>query len=443
MLTVLVPTAARPGMLRTALRSVADQDAVGKIERIVVSENGGSRDSEKVCAEFGALPIDYLFRSPAVTPLEHGRLLFRAPAPTPYTAVLHDDDWWAPHHLRDALAALEANPDATAYGSGHFVVSGESSMLNCSGNLFPWFGSGYAAHAPWWRLSRLNVLLGELLGTLSHYSTLVARTGALRQAAAVFDRGNTFDNDRMILFALSTAGPLLFNPLPGAFVRQHGVQDCFQFGPAARSGHMRATTRWMVETSGKAWDLVFELFAQRLARCPAAAAPTLQALARQPWCLPEMKRHLAAGSAHPLGGKENLEQLPAPELEDRAHVAADEQPVHERATPRPVANFVAAERRLASFLKCVGMMPQAVGPAHLDVDEPMRRLPGHDFRLPPDGQAMDADPVVEGEARAHDDRLGRQDLELQPRRREHLEVARLGEEGENLADGPRDEQLGA
>ena len=210
----------------------------------------------------------------------------------PYSAVLHDDDWWAPHHLASALAALEANLDASAYGSGHFVVSaGESSMLNCSGNLFPWFGANYPAFAPWWELSRLNVLLAELLGTISHYSTLVARTSALRQAAHVLDLGNTFDNDRMIMFALSTAGPVLFDPLPGAFVRNHGVQDCFQFNPDERVRHMAGTTRWMVEASGKSWDVVSQLFAQRMARCPESARATLQALASQEWCLPEMRRH--------------------------------------------------------------------------------------------------------------------------------------------------------
>ena len=297
MLTVLIPTAARPGMLRTALRSVASQTAAAKITRVIVSENGKCRDSESVCAEFTALPIEYVFRSPVRTPLEHGRRLMQEAPEGNFTAILHDDDWWAPHHLAAAVEALEAHPDAAAYGSGHFVVSGESSMLNCSGNLFPWFGANYPEFAPWWKLSRLNVLLAELLGTISHYSTLVARTGPLRAATSVFDLGNPFDNDRMLMFALSTAGPLLFNPLPGAFVRNHGVQDCFQFDQEARLRHMRATSRWMVETSGKSWDIVADLFAQRMARCPENAVATLQALAGQDWCLPEIQRHLLTAVA--------------------------------------------------------------------------------------------------------------------------------------------------
>jgi glycosyltransferase involved in cell wall biosynthesis len=293
MLTVLLPTARRPAMLRTALQSVAAQTARAKIARVVVSENGGDRGSEAVCAEFPQLPITYVFRSPTTQPLEHGRLLMNAYPDTAFSAILHDDDWWTPAHLANGLAALEENPDAPVYGSGHFVVSAESSMLNCSGNLFPWFGANYAAYAPYWKLSRLNVLLGELLGTISHYSTLIARTSALREASSIFDTGNVFDNDRMIVFALAQAGPLLFNPTPEVYVRNHGVQDTYLFPDGEKARHMCATTRWLVESSGKSWDAIVHQFSRRMAQCPAPALPTLRALAKMEWCLPEMQRNAA------------------------------------------------------------------------------------------------------------------------------------------------------
>jgi glycosyltransferase involved in cell wall biosynthesis len=293
MLTILLPTANRPAMLRTALQSIADQTALARITRVVVSENSGSRASEAVCASFPQLPITYTFRRQALTPLEHGRQLMNEYPESPYTAILHDDDWWTPIHLANALAALEANPDSPVYGCGHFVVSAESSMLNCSGNLFPWFGSNYAAYAPWWKLSRLNVLMAELLGTVSHYSTLVARTPALREASSVFETGNIFDNDRMIVFALSGAGPLLFNPTPEVYVRNHGVQDTYLFPDNEKARHMCGTTRWLVETSGRPWDAIVHNFSKRMAQCPAHAMPTLRALAKMEWCLPEMQRNAA------------------------------------------------------------------------------------------------------------------------------------------------------
>ena len=294
MVSIIIPTASRPGMLRTALQSLASQTAVSRIDRIFVSENGGSRDSEIVCAEFPALPIAYQFRTPTTPPLEHMQILMRECLRDELTAFLHDDDWWTPTHLASAIVGLESHPDAGVYGSGHFVVSGESSMLNCSGNLFPWFGASYPPFQPVWELSRLNVLMAELLGTVAHYSTMVVRTDALKKAAYVFDLNNPFDNDRMLLFALSTFNSVIFDPLPGAFVRNHVVQDCYSFNDEARIRHMCETTRWMAQTSGKSWEIVAAMFSKRMALCPLEAAASLKALAAKEWCLPEINRQLRA-----------------------------------------------------------------------------------------------------------------------------------------------------
>jgi glycosyltransferase involved in cell wall biosynthesis len=292
MINIIVPTASRLDMLRTALQSIANQTALEQIDQVVVSENGGSRDSEAVCREFPQLPITYIFRTAPTSAMEHGCLLIKDCLQSELTAFLHDDDWWCPTHLARAIAELEAHPDAGAYGAGHFVVSGESSMLNCSGNLFPWFGSSYAPMTKVWELSRTNVLMAELLGTMSHYSTLVARTEVLRKAAYIFDLKNAFDNDRMLVFALSTFATFVFNPVPEGFIRNHGVQDCFAFDEQVRNDHMCATTRWMVETSGKSWDVVAKSFAKRMSLCPPEAVVTLRALSMKPWCLPELARHL-------------------------------------------------------------------------------------------------------------------------------------------------------
>ena len=287
MINIIVPTASRPAMLRTALQSIANQTAADVIDQVLVSENGGNRESEAVCAEFPRLPITYIFRENPTSAMEHGRLLVKEHLQSELTAFLHDDDWWNPTHLARAIESLAAHPTAGAYGAGHFVVSGESSMLNCSGNLFPWFGSSYAPMTATWELSRTNVLIAELLGTIAHYSTLVVRTEVLRQASHVFDLNNPFDNDRMLIFALSAVAPFVFNPVPEAFVRNHGVQDCFAFDEQKRIHHMCATTRWMVETSGKSWDVVAKSFAKRMALCPPEAVATLKALSLKPWCVPE------------------------------------------------------------------------------------------------------------------------------------------------------------
>jgi hypothetical protein len=292
MINIIIPTASRPAMLRTALQSIANQTAIAAIDQVLVSENGGCRESDAVCREFPSLPITYIFRENPTNAMEHGCLLMKDHLQSELTAFLHDDDWWNPTHLARAIETLAAHPQAGAYGAGHFVVAGESSMLNCSGNLFPWFGSSFAPMTSVWELSRMNVLMAELLGTMSHYSTLVARTEVLRQAAYIFDLKNRFDNDRMLVFALSTFAPFVFNPIPEGFIRNHGVQDCFTFDEPKRNEHMCATTRWMVETSGKSWDAVAKSFAKRMALCPVEAVDTLKMLSLKPWCVPEMLKHL-------------------------------------------------------------------------------------------------------------------------------------------------------
>lgn len=290
MLTIILPTAARPAMLRKALSSVAEQSALEKIARIYVSENGGSRESEAICAQFPQLPITYLFRSPAMKPLEHGRVLMNELPEGDFTAILHDDDWWCPNHVANAVAALEAHPQASIYTSANFVVLGECATLSCTGNLFPWFGANYPEFKPVWEMSRLHVLLAEMLGTAAHYSTFVARSTALKKSAYVFDLGNRFDNDRMLLFALSKFGTMLFNPTPEVFVRNHGVQDSALFDGAAQQKAQCGTTRWILESSGESIPFIAKTFARQMAKCPKADMPMLKTLAMREWCMPEMRR---------------------------------------------------------------------------------------------------------------------------------------------------------
>jgi glycosyltransferase involved in cell wall biosynthesis len=63
-LSVVVPTAARPAYLRTALKSVANQTAADNILEVIVSENLSDKTSQGVCEEFPSLPIKYVFRNP-------------------------------------------------------------------------------------------------------------------------------------------------------------------------------------------------------------------------------------------------------------------------------------------------------------------------------------------------------------------------------------------
>jgi hypothetical protein len=291
--TVLIPTASRPALLRVALQSVAEQKAVAKIDRIFVSENGSDLSSRLVCQEFPRLPITYIYREPAVKPLEHGQFLMKECLQGDITCILHDDDWWLPHHLENALAALEEDPEAVAYGTSFVIFQDESTLLERY-DLTAWFGANYPESSGVWRLSPSSVLLASLFGLVVHYSSLVARTAALAGSAYIYDLNNPFDNDRMLLFALSRWGPVLFHPEVAVVVRHHVARDTSLFDQEERSRRMAQTTEWMVSSGLKAWSLVAAAFAKRLAACPEQEQKIdlIRIATLRPWCLPEMARHL-------------------------------------------------------------------------------------------------------------------------------------------------------
>jgi len=278
-------------MLRMALQSVAVQTAVAKIDRIVVSENGDDRNSRLVCQEFPQLPIGYVFREPALKPLEHAQVLMKE-LQGDITCILHDDDWWMPDHLEDALASLEAEPEAAAYGA-NFIFYQEPDLLQRY-DLSAWFGANYPSEAPFWRMSHSNVLLASFFGLIVHYSSLVARTATLAQSAFVYDLDNPFDNDRMILLALSRCGPVLFNPEIRVVVRHHQARETSLFDHAERARRMTQTSEWMVGLGLKSWQVIAGAFAKRLAACPddRKKRDLIRIATLRPWCLPEMARHL-------------------------------------------------------------------------------------------------------------------------------------------------------
>ena len=292
MVTVLIPTASRPLFLREALRSVAQQTAVKSIDQIFVSENGMDPSSEAICAEFPQLPIQYIFRNPAVTPLQHARIMMKEFLVGDITCILHDDDWWLPNHLANALSALNENPDASTYGSNfHISADGDIGGYN---DIHAWFASNYAAMSPYWKMMRSNLLIGSLLGLVIHYSTMVIRTPALKGSAYIYDEDNPFDNDRMLLGALSAFGPVLFGTEVSAIVSHHVKRDTSSFSRQEQARRMSTTTEWLVKSSNKTWQTVATIFLKRLTDCPSPGlkAELFQMANDRPWCWPKIVQYI-------------------------------------------------------------------------------------------------------------------------------------------------------
>lgn len=248
MIKIVVATCNRPEMLRTALQSVSDQTIRSQIGSVVVSENGGNCGSEEVCAEFSNLPINYFFRDPPLPPIDHARVLFSDNPTEKYSAILHDDDWWAPRHLENAYNALESNSQCSATFSNFFVTS--SPGYPYYGNSWLWFvwaASPHEFYKPLIELDSVKVLIACLLNTAFHYSSVVGRSMLIQNAIInTIASGNLYDNDRIFPVYLAEKDPVYFLNEATCFVRQHVGQDSRREEYLKNESPLKnQTLRWM------------------------------------------------------------------------------------------------------------------------------------------------------------------------------------------------------
>jgi Glycosyl transferase family 2 len=291
--TVLIPTANRPHLLRSTLKSVARQSATSRIACVHVSENGGNRDSGLVCAEFPSLPIRYTFRQPTIKACDHFIDLVQNTT-TAYTAVLHDDDWWAPHHLARSLADLDMLPEAVARFSAFWTVASETTPAASDPCLPCWFATVFLGTIDTWALDADDMLLACLASTPTRYSTLVLRTKSLAACMDVYRMGNNYDNDRMLAVSLARQGRVIFDPVPGTYIRSHPGQDALTYDYATSSARMEQTTHWMLDTSTSPLPRIGELITERLRSCPPEHHEEILRWMRSPWCLhPLRAKHLS------------------------------------------------------------------------------------------------------------------------------------------------------
>ena len=101
-----------------------------------------------------------------------------------------------------------------------------------------------------------------------------------------------------------------------------------------------------------------------------------------------------------------------PILENSFDITANKEPVNQCPASWAIADAIQTERASVALLESMGVMPQCVGAAQLQVHESMRRIPFGDFCSPADGQAMHPNPVVNERAGPHCDGRGRQHLKL-------------------------------
>ncbi len=126
-------------------------------------------------------------------------------------------------------------------------------------------------------------------------------------------------------------------------------------------------------------------------------------------------------------------------VEDAADVGGDEEGVDERAAEDGVVDVIGDLGAVILGDEAMFVAPEAVGAAKLFVDEAVRRFPGGDFAFPRDGESVEAKFVLDAGAGVHRDWGGSDDVEFQEGWSEALEIAGVGEEGEDVVDGAGEE----
>jgi hypothetical protein len=276
-ITVVLPTAARPDMLRTALDSVAHQTAVSAVSQVIVIENKQERASGDICKLYSLLPIQYVFRDP---PLPVDYEWFKdtfCRVQTEYVAILFDDDWWMPEHLQNAIQALSAEVGMVASYSSYVNIAGENSYIANAGNSFlAWFAASSALVNDRWVMSLEDLLVANLIATTGSFMTLVVKTDVWQKCFSCISHGNTYDVDRLLAVELGRYGKIAFTRRPTAYVRTHSGQGTHLF----ESGGVGA--RWWRDSTEKLISLasteqidLSNAFASRL-HAKSVDIPTLQ-----------------------------------------------------------------------------------------------------------------------------------------------------------------------
>jgi hypothetical protein len=145
------------------------------------------------------------------------------------------------------------------------------------------------------------------------------------------------------------------------------------------------------------------------------------------------------GSIGSIGsGEEGLEDL-GTVVEDAADVGGDEEAIDEGAAEDGVVDVVGDLGATVLRDEAVFVAPESIGTVELFVDEAVRRVPGGDFALPGDGDAVEAEFVANVRAGLHHDGVGSDDFKFEEGGSEALEVVGVGEEGKDFVDGAGEE----
>jgi hypothetical protein len=235
-------------MLKTALRSIANQSALSQISEIIVVENGAERQSEAVCNEFQLLPINYVFNNIPIAPGRHLAREWLRHIKEDHFAILFDDDWWIENHLERGIHSFSfANDVVASYGACALLEGEEHYLKYFFGQFNMWFATDEKPAEDRWKFQLQQMLVANLISTTCHFSSIIVNREAWAECIEELD-DNPFDTDRIIATMLSTKGSVILDRIPSVLIRVHGQQEGIRMNNEV--GHF-----WWDQTSKKLTDI--------------------------------------------------------------------------------------------------------------------------------------------------------------------------------------------
>jgi hypothetical protein len=131
-------------------------------------------------------------------------------------------------------------------------------------------------------------------------------------------------------------------------------------------------------------------------------------------------------------------------VEDLLDIASDHKSMNkssDSAQRQVVKDLISKPRALACSNKQMCVMPKLEGPAELNVNESVRRLPFTDLARPAQRQPAKTKPVLNDGSLADRFRRNAEDPEAEPLRRDGLQVLSAREKGKYLFKRPRNHLL--
>jgi glycosyltransferase involved in cell wall biosynthesis len=292
LVTVVIPSYNRRTFLAEALASVLAQDYEHFVA--LVADDASDYDVGALVASFGDARITHHRHRRNLGMVQNWRWALCAPT-SRYVALLEDDCLWLPHHLGEAIRALELHPQAPFYCCATEVFGDGR-----TGVVKPDWSTATALELSDWRDTGFGVWLRG--SPPMSCSSIVLRRAAL---ADLFWGGRTWPwcQDYLWWGQLALKGPFVYDPAIGAKYRWHESNMTY----ASITRRLKTMPEWrftMRTLAARAYALggLRDLAAETRGFHPGtlsavvvalAARDSPRALARQARAIFEARRHLA------------------------------------------------------------------------------------------------------------------------------------------------------